>query len=254
MNAAITRNVTGMEYVRTMAAREPDRRARTAFQELLLRIAPAQAMLFDFGAGPGIDARFYAEHGFDVAAYDIDPEMREFFSSHCRDLIDVGRVRLEQGTYPEFLARGAVDGCRRADIVTSNFAPLSLVGDLKTLFAKFHALTGPEGKVLASVLNPYFRGDLKYGWWWRNTLRLWRNGHYCVPGAQAPIVRRRLAEFASQSAPYFKLQRVYRGLPPRSVSEANGIDMSRGGRYAWLHVSTCQFMFLLFSKHADTLA
>src|ERR1700716_3352536 len=118
MNAATTLNVTGTEYVRAMAAREPDRLARTAFQELLLRIAPAHAMLFDFGAGPGIDARFYAEHGFEVAAYDIDPEMCEYFSSHCHDLIEAGRVRLEQGGYQEFLGRGAFDGSRRADIVT----------------------------------------------------------------------------------------------------------------------------------------
>jgi SAM-dependent methyltransferase len=253
MNTATTPNVTGTEYVRAMAAREPDLLARTAFQELLLRIAPAHAMLFDFGAGPGIDARFYVEHGFEVAAYDIDPEMCEYFSSHCRDLIEAGRVRLEQGSYQEFLARGALDGCRRADIVTSNFAPLSLVGDLKALFAKFHALTGPDGKVLASVLNPYCRGDLKYGWWWRNALRLWRNGHYSIPGAQAPIVRRRLAEFSSQCAPYFKLQRVYRGLPPRNVDETNGIDMNRSGRYPWLHVNSSQFLFLLFSKDAGAI-
>lgn len=253
MDAATTRNVTGTEYVQAMSAREADRLARTAFQDLLLRIAPGQAMVYDFGAGPGIDARFYAQHGFEVAAYDVAPEMCEFFSSHCRDLIDAGRVRLERGTYQEFLSRDAVDGSRRADVVTSNFAPLSLVGDLKPLFAKFHALTGPEGKVLASVLNPYWRGDLKYGWWWRNVLRLRRDGHYSVPGAQAPIVRRRLAEFDSQSAPYFKLQRVYRGLPPRNEADANGIDLSRGDRYAWMHITSSQFLFLLFSKQRGTV-
>ena len=243
-----TRNVTGAEYVAAMSVSEADRSARAAFQQLLLRIAPAAATLFDFGAGPGIDARFYAEHGFNVAAYDIDPEMCDYFSSYCRDLIEAGRVRLERGAYAEFLGRAVSEESRPADIVTSNFAPLSLVGDLNALFAKFHALTGPEGKVLASVLNPYFRGDLKYGWWWRNAARLWLNGHYSVPGAQAPIVRRRLTEFASQSAPYFQLQRVYRGVPPHSAADADGIDMSGRGWHTWLRVNACQFLFLLFSK------
>jgi hypothetical protein len=69
-----------------------------------------------------------------------------------------------------------------------------------------------------------------------------------VPGAQAPIVRRRLADFAAQSAPYFMLKHVYRGLPASTQREAAGIDLSAGARYAALRVSTCQFMFLLFDK------
>ena len=59
----------------------------------------------DFGAGPGIDARFFAERGFTVDAYDVDPRMRDFFADHCRDLIDSGRVTLDGSAYREFLAR-----------------------------------------------------------------------------------------------------------------------------------------------------
>jgi hypothetical protein len=57
---------------------------------------------------------------------------------------------------------------RGADLVTSNFAPLNLIDALPELFAKFHALTAPNGRVLASVLSPNFLGDLKYRWWWQN--------------------------------------------------------------------------------------
>lgn len=237
--------VTGAEYVKQITALESDRRARAAFQNLVLRVAPRGGALFDFGSGTGMDARFYAEHGLSVAAYDVDPQMCEFFAAHCRDLIDSGRVSLDRGEYREFLARRS-EG--RIDLVTSNFAPLNLIANLRELFAKFHALTGPGGRVLASVLSPYFLGDLKYRWWWQNSLRLWRDGHYCVPGAQAPIVRRRLADFAAQSAPYFALRRVYRGLPPSTARDAEGMDVSAGARHAGLRVSTCQFMFLLFDK------
>jgi len=240
--------VVGADYERAMTARRSDRRARSAFHDLVLRIVEPGAALFDFGAGTGIDARFYAELGFTVGAYDVDPRMCEYFEACCRDLIEAGRITLHAGDYARFLVGDAVDGARRADLVTSNFAPLNLIADLPDLFARFHALTQPDGKVLASVLNPYYVGDLKYGWWWRNGLRLWRAGHYSVAGAQARIFRRRLADFARQGAPYFALTRVFPGLPRTRARPANGVDVSRGGGVAWLRLATCRFMFLLFEK------
>jgi SAM-dependent methyltransferase len=240
--------VTGADYVKQITALNSDRRARAAFQSLVLRVAPPGAALFDFGAGTGMDARFYAEKGFTVAAYDVDSQMCEFFATHCRDLIDAGRVTLESGDYREFLARNSAGVGGGIDLVTSNFAPLNLIEDLQELFAMFHAVTAPDGRVLASVLNPYFVGDLRYGWWWRNLLRLWRDGHYSVQGAQAPIVRRRLADFAAQSAPYFMLKRVFRGLPSSTERDAAGMVVSGGTRGAEFQVGACQFMFLLFEK------
>jgi SAM-dependent methyltransferase len=241
--------VSGADYVSQITALESDRRARATFQSLVLSLAPPGGALFDFGAGPGIDARFYAERGFSVAAYDVDPQMCEYFAAHCRGLMEAGRIRLERGSYRDFLARSSVAGGRDVDLVTANFAPLNLVDDLRGLFAAFHALAAPNGKVLASVLSPYFIGDLKYGWWWRNVLRLWRDGHYSVPGSQGPIVRRRLADFAAQSEPYFSLQRVFPGLPPTPPRHSRGRDAT--GRCAWLSTTRCLFMFLLFEKLAQ---
>jgi SAM-dependent methyltransferase len=242
------KTLTGAEYVRQITSLEPDRRARSAFQDLVLRIAPPGGALFDFGAGPGIDARFFAERGFAVEAYDVDPKMREFFTAYCGDLIDSGRVTLDSGTYREFLSRKTATAGRRADLIISNFAPLNLVDDLHELFAKFHELTGPDGKVLASVLSPYFIGDMRYRWWWRNAPRLWRDGHYFMPGPQAPHMRRRLDDFIALSSPYFKLARVFRGLPPYRAKYTGGIDATGGSRYAWCRAATSRFMFLLFEK------
>ncbi len=196
-----------------------------------------------------MDARFYAEHGLTVAAYDVDPNMCEYFAEFCRDFIEAGRVKLERGPYREFLAGKSPEVGLDVDLVTANFAPLNLIDDLQVLFAKFHELTGPGGRVLASVLSPYFVGDMKYVWWWRNSLRLWRDGHYSVQGAQAPIVRRRLANFAEQSEPYFALKRVFRGLPASEKRDATHIDVSGGAGCAGIRVSGCQFVFLLFEKH-----
>jgi SAM-dependent methyltransferase len=210
----------------------------------------------DFGAGPGIDARFFAERGFAVEAYDVDPQMGKFFTGYCRDLIDSGRVTFDCGDYREFLTRKTAADGRRADLIISNFAPLNLVDDLHELFAKFHELTGPDGKVLASVLSPYFIGDMRYRWWWLNAPRLWRDGHYFMPGPQAPHMRRRLADFIALSSPYFKLTRVFRGLPAYRAQHSDGANARSGGRNAWFRAATSRFMFLLFekrdlSRHSD---
>jgi SAM-dependent methyltransferase len=234
--------------VDAITAVQSDCGARSVFQDLVLRTARPGAVIFDFGAGPGIDARFYAERGFTIAAYDVDPSMCEYFSTLCRKFIQTGQIRLDRGSYQDFLRHDAVGDDGGIDLVTSNFAPLNLIGDLPALFEKFDALTGPNGMVLASVLSPYYIGDLKYAWWWRNMGRLWRDGHFSLPGAQGAIIRRRLAEFAAQSSPYFVLERVFRGMPPSLLQKADGVDLVRNGRYAWLHLILCRYMILLFRK------
>jgi SAM-dependent methyltransferase len=238
---------TGAVYFKRITALESSRRSRSAFQDLVLRIAPPGAALFDFGAGPGMDAHFFAERGFTVDAYDNDPKMREFFSTHCRDFIDSGRITLQCCDYQEFL--DSASSTRPIDLVISNFAPLNQVEDLRPLFAKFHALTAPGGKLLVSVLSPYFIGDMMFRGWWRNALRLWRERHVFVPGVRAPPhTRRRLADFAELSAPHFRLTRAFRGLPPIWRRDSAGVRVDRGGSYAWLPTATSRFVFLLFER------
>ncbi len=238
----------GQDYVDAITAVQSDCRARSAFRDLVLRTARPGAVIFDFGAGPGIDAQFYAERGFTIAAYDVDPLMCEYFSTLCRKFIQTGQIRLDRGSYRDFLRHDAAGNDGGIDLVTSNFAPLNLIADLAELFKKFDALTGPNGMVLASVLSPYYVGDLKYAWWWRNAVRLWRDGHFSLPGAQGVIIRRRLAEFAAQSSPYFVLERVFRVMPQSLLQKADGVDLVRNGRYAWLHLILCRYMILLFRK------
>jgi SAM-dependent methyltransferase len=233
----LQRTPAGAEYVRQITAQETDRRTRSAFRDLVLKLAPPGARLFDFGAGPGIDARFFAERGFTVDAYDVDSRMREFFADHCRDLIDLGSVTLDGSVYGEFLTRTAAPGGHRADLVISNFAPLNLVDDLRGLFAKFHALTGPDGKILASVLSPCFIGDMRSRLWWRGAPRLWRDGELFLPGPQAPYFRRLLRNFRTVSAPHFTLSRVF---------PSTGIEFKRDS--VWLHIARCRYVFLLFEK------
>jgi SAM-dependent methyltransferase len=233
----LQRTPVGAQYVSQITAQESDRRARAAYRELVLRTVPPGAALFDFGAGPGIDARFLAERGFTVDAYDVDPRMRKFFGEHCARLMAAGRVTLDSRSYAQFLA-GMTAGPRRSiDLVISNFAPLNLVDDLAGLFEKFAALAGPQGQVLASVLNPCFVDEVRSRWWWRRAPRLWRDGELFLPGPQAPHYRRLLRHYRAASAPHFRLSRVY------------GCDLRRGGRLAWLQLAGCRYLFLLFEKN-----
>ncbi len=246
--ACFGRALAGSEYVRAMSASASDRRARTAFQELVIRLMRPGALVFDFGAGPGIDARFYAEQGFTVDAYEPDSAMCEFFGTFCADLIDAGRVALASGGYSDFLQRACSTAPHRVDLVTANFAPLNLVPDLSELFRAFDALTHENGRVLASVLNPYYLGDLKYRWWWRNAGRLRTVGRYVINGAEGPVIRHSIGEFAARCAPHFGLERLYRGVPGHPMHGPYGVDPASRPRSAWLHVVGCRFMFLLFRK------
>lgn len=245
--AAGTPLVTGADYVAQITARASDRRARAAFQHLVRQLLPAPARIFDFGCGTGIDARHYAQAGYCVQAYDVDPAMCDYFSRHCADLLAAGSICLLRGAYRDFLRRSQPRAARVA-LVTANFAPLNLIADLPVLFAALHRLTAPGGRVLASMLNPYYCGDARYGWWWRNLPALLRHGHYALPGAQADIARRGLGNLAAQCAPYFTLERAF---PGSARDPAAGQPGFRPRRTSWRHLLACRFMFLLFARCDD---
>ena len=239
---------SGAKYVEAINDRRSDRGARAAFQTLVLHLAAPGATLFDFGSGPGIDVKFYADRGFTVGAYDVDPQMCAFFAEYCREHIDRGKVALNTGSYADFLASETLQHGRNVDLIVSNFAPLNLVDNLGELFRKFFAVTAPNGKILASMLSPYYLGDLRYGWWWSNALKLRRDGHFAVQGAVSNIVRRRLADVARDAAPYFTLLGAWPGRPNKRSRAPGGTFAPQRLRYTWLPLTTSRFMFLVLER------
>jgi SAM-dependent methyltransferase len=241
------RNIAGAEYVRLLSAHASDRRAREAFRARALCLSAPGQRLYDFGAGPGLDARYYAEQGRRVEAYDIDPEMCAYFNEYCVDLIAGGQVTLHPPSFPQFLANPPRAPALQVDLVTANFAPLNLVADLDALFAAFAALTRPGAHVLASVLGPYHWRDLRYGWWWGNLPRFLVHGRYAVQGAQAGIWRRSLREYAARAAPHFRLERVFGdGLPVAGTGNSGGADP--GSPLAFARLANSRFMFLILRR------
>lgn len=212
--AGFSAGLTAESYLELMSARQQDRDAREAFRATVLQIARAPGRIFDFGAGPGLDAKFYAEHGLTVSAYDNDPHMRAAFARYCSAEICAGTVTLYGGDYTEFLreATGGSTSMTPVSLITSNFAPLNLVDDLHGLFRALHKLSSPRGLLLASVLNPGYFRDMRYGWWWANRWNYWRSGQFKVSGRHGRVWRRSCTVFGRCAEPFFRLQSVRPGL------------------------------------------
>jgi SAM-dependent methyltransferase len=232
--------ITGKEYIEAITRLESDRRARAAFHDRVLNMTARGACIFDFGCGPGLDAKFYAQQGFRVVAYDVDPRMCATFAEYCAPEIESGQVELLQGDYRYFLDT-LVPALRKryeVAVITANFAPLSMIADLPELFAGFHALASAGTRILASVLHPYFVGDMPYRWWWKARPLCWCRGYFCITHAAGAVFRRSADNFSAQAAPYFTLQAVVPGRPaapqPRRASP--------------LALATSRYMFLLFAR------
>lgn len=229
-------------YLATITRRASDRRARSTFQFLVGQLCAPGSHILDLGCGPGIDPKAYVARGFRVSAYDHDPQMVELASVTCRSEIGSGQLRLHCGDHRDVL-REAPAACP-VDLVTANFAPLNLIVDLPEAFATFNRVLGRKGQVLVSVLSPYFLGDLKYGWWWQHLPALARTGQYTLAGERGPVIRRCLDAYARAAAPYFTLVRLWRCGSSAGIRVVAG----RPGRLAWLRLSSCRFMFLLFRR------
>jgi SAM-dependent methyltransferase len=232
-------------YLVAITQRASDRDARHAFQSLAMGLASPGASILDFGCGPGLDAQAYVARGFKVSAFDDDPATRELLRSRCRNEIDSGRLQLHASDYQRFLSAAGSAGS--ADLVTANFAPFNLIANLRELFVAFDRILGPTGKILASVLSPYFIGDMRYGWWWRHLGYLVRRGEYAVPGERGPIIRRCLAVYAHAAAPQFTLRLLWPGTSSGALMLDHAHLWHQGG-LAWLPMARCRYMFLLFAR------
>lgn len=206
----------------------------------MLKVAPPRGRIFDFGAGPGTDAKFYAEHGFRVFAYDVDDEMCATFKVLCAAEIAARRITLIESPYDLLLNGAPLRDVRDIDLVTANFAPMNLVPAPRETFEMFRSIVGERGRLLLSVLNPSFVGDMRYRWFWANLVQLLRDGHFAVRGPVNDVWRRSVGEFARLSAAGFRLRQVIRGLPTPPWCTAAPMR--------WLARPTSQYLFLLFEK------
>ena len=206
---------TGAQYHEVMQASPRDRAVRDSFQKMVLDLLPAGADVLDFGAGTGIDAKAYAANGHPTFVHEPSQAMREYLAQYCRD--EIARKTI--------IAVASPLACR-VQAVTANFAVLNHFAEHAALFEELSRVVRQGGFVLASMLNPYYLGDARYGWWRANLMNLVRHGRYAI-ASESRIHRFAPRVMAQAAAPHFRLER----LVPRG--------------FGW---ATDLYMFLLFRR------
>lgn len=200
---------TGEQYHTVIQTSQRDRRVRDRFQKMALDLLPAGADVLDFGAGTGIDAKTYAARGHQTFVYEPSQAMRDYLTQHCSDEIAQKTI----------ITVASPLACK-VQAVTANFAVLNHIADQTTLFEELSRVVHQGGFVLASMLNPYYLGDARYGWWRANVIHLLRRGRYAIP-SESSIHRFAPRTAAHAAAPYFRLER----LNPRGVGLATDLYM-----------------------------
>lgn len=187
---------TGEQYHAFMQTSQRDCRVRDRFQKMTLNLLAQGADILDFGAGTGIDAKTYAAHGHVTFVYEPSEAMRDYLAQHCSD--EIARKTI--------VTVGSPLTCK-VHAVTANFAVLNHFDEHVSLFEELSRVVHQGGFVLASMLNPYYLGDARYGWWRKNFVNLVRRGHYAIP-SESRIHRFVPRVVARAAAPYFRLERV----------------------------------------------
>ena len=187
---------TGEQYHHFIQSSQRDRRVRDRFQQIALDLLPEGADVLDFGAGTGIDAKTYAAKGHRTFVYEPSAAMSDYLEQHCRDEI-AGKTMITVA--PPLTCK--------VQAVTANFAVLNHFADHTLLFEDLSRVVHQGGFVLASMLNPYYLGDVRYSWWRANVLNLIRRGHYAI-ASESRIHRFTPRVVARAAAPYFRLERL----------------------------------------------
>jgi SAM-dependent methyltransferase len=189
-DAALTPDLlrTASYYDRTAAAYDgqvdglADNRAiRDAFRSRVAMLAGECGTILDFGCGTGIDAAWYAKQGHRVVAYDISPAMLQVLRTRCSGEITRGRINpIAAGDFKEL--ESTLERMPPLGAIAANFAVLNHVDDLAPLLASLSTYLAPGAPLVASVLNPWYRGDMRQRWWWRGLLRSRRTGAIALRG------------------------------------------------------------------------
>jgi SAM-dependent methyltransferase len=121
-------------------------------------LAPGSRLL-DFGAGSGLDAEHFAARGLHVTAYEPSAGMLAMLRERCAAQVGSGAVVPLGGTFDELEA--ALSGIPPFDGVVCNFAVFSMVARLAPVFRLFGRVVRPGGRVLISIQNPWYPGDVR---------------------------------------------------------------------------------------------
>src|SRR5215218_8882724 len=172
---------TASQYDQQVDGLAYNRATRDVFRARVSDLAGPGATILDFGCGTGTDAAWYASRGHRVVAYDVSAGMVDVLRSRCADAIALVRILPIVGGMDDLAV--AIRSVAPVDAVAANFAVMNHFADLEPVFAFMASHLRPNGALVASLLNPLYRTDMRRRWWLKRVwLTLWADT-VTVPGA-----------------------------------------------------------------------
>jgi SAM-dependent methyltransferase len=221
-------DLAALRYDVEVDGRPENASIRDAFRTRVSAIAGPGGLILDFGCGTGIDAAWYAARGHRVIAYDLAPRMVDVLRVRCRAEIEAGLITTLAGRIEVLVA--ALDRVGAVTVIAANFAVLSHVRNLGPLLQILAPHLVADGALIASVLNPFYRHDMRRAWWWHGALcSLWTGA----------------IKFVGDVTTYRHFTRTVRraAAPDFVVTE-----VSTASGNAWKDIIASNFLFLVLRK------
>jgi SAM-dependent methyltransferase len=227
---------TATEYDRQVEGLAANRAIRDAFRSRVSELAGASGTILDFGCGTGTDAAWYEARGHRVVAYDISSGMVNVLRSVNVDAVARERILPVAGNLDDL--EQTLRTLPPVDAIAANFAVLNHVHDLEPLFHTLSTHLRSGASLVASLLNPVHRSDMRQRWWWRGALQSLRSGAIEYRG-DVTTYRHYLRTIRRASRPHLELSEVGR-------TDADGRWSSE--RMGWREVVRQQFVFVVLRK------
>ncbi|MBI4670121.1 MAG: methyltransferase domain-containing protein [Chloroflexi bacterium] len=131
---------------------------RAELQRAVLERVPRGARLLDLGCGTGIDAAWFAQHGYTVTAVDASREMVHQTRQRAT------RANLEERVRVQYIGAHELErlGTERFDAIYSDLGPLNCVADLRAVSEQCAAHLNPGGILVFSVMARYCPWEMLY--------------------------------------------------------------------------------------------
>lgn len=110
--------------------------------------------LLELNAGSGIDALYFAQHGWDVLATDISDAAEIFIRKKISET-RLDNLRFQKCAFEDL---SAIDGTY--DHIFSNFGGLNCTNDLKTIFNQFSRLANSGGYVSLVIMPEFYPWEM----------------------------------------------------------------------------------------------
>jgi SAM-dependent methyltransferase len=214
-----------------------NRAMREAFCARVSALAGPSGRVLDFGCGTGTDAAWYAARGHSVIAYDISAGMVDMLRVRCADAIAQGRIAPVVGTLGEL--EQELQHRPPLDAIAANFAVLNHVQNLQLLLARLASHLRPGGVVVASLLNPLYKGPMRWRGWCRLQVMSQWSGAITLRG-DVTTYRPYMRTLRRMAKPHFALVEV-------GHIDERGEWSKRPAR--WRDTVQEQFRFVVLQRH-----